>query len=706
MLNRNLIKHIFIFCVCIHPIKTFSVQINSNVQNIDSIIGYTYDNCADSELNYEELEGLMQDYYTDPLNLNESSIEELENLHILNELQVEALSDHIAKYGKLLSIYELQTLPHFDLNTIHRLSPFVYVEESFFDDRNNVFTPKGINAKNNYISTQYKRKLWKQADYKPTTKTGLPKYLGSPNETINKIRLRHPNVYDIGISAKKSAGEAFVWNNKTQLYGFNAYRGHLMIQNRGLLKKLILGSYDVGYGQGLVNNAGFSMSDGNETIKLIKTNNTGLRPQTSPKCIEFNGIATTLQWQLLNLTLYYSVVGLDQNIVGKTTKSAHIESGINRSCNYRTNTELERRNSLKEHVVGSTLLYNNQRRDYELGCSLLYTTFSLPFIQKKEDNVNKFSGNANTNGSLFYRYKVKNIHFFGESGFSKNLSTKTLQTKKPSPAIINGVIVSLFSVIDIALLHRYYSPAYNCFYGKPFSVKAKPCNEHGIYTGLRYTPIYQWYFDTSFDYARMVRSEKDQNPNIYQWKVRATYQPNKLVYTFLQYTEKRNSAEVTKAETESYRYTVKHTNAIMRKVKTQYKYTPNKSITLKSEVHINRYKKLRSNTWGYGLIQDLTYRLGQIKLTNRIGWIAPQSTKNAICTYEPGLLHAGYTFPRYTKRGILLCSIICYKPSRSWRLELKYSHMIILDKRKKTHNESNKKLDIENTISAQIIYSF
>ncbi len=696
----------FICYVCTQHIKAYATNnIHPNTQNIDCIINQAYKNRKDHEISYKEFETVLQEYSTDPMNLNESSIEDLEMLSILTTSQIEALFDHISKYGKLLSIYELQTIPYFDLDTIHKLLPFVYVEESLLDDRNNAFTPKGMNSRESYISVHYKRKLLSQRDYAVITSTETPRHIGSPDEILTKIRIRHLNKYDIGISTKKSAGEAFVWDHRSHIYGFSVYRVHLMLEDKGLFKRLIIGSYDIGYGEGLINETGFSMDDDSDNIKLIKTKNTGIQLQTSPKKIKYNGVATTLQWQLIELSLYYSVVVLDQTIKDRATPSEHIESEINRSCNYRTIAEIERRNSLKEYVTGATIVYHSIKKEYELGLSILFSKFSIPFSQEKDENRDAFSGDASANGSTFYRFIIKNINFFGESGFSKNISNHTLQTKRLSPATINGVVMSL-STVDITLLHRYYSAAYNCFYGKPFTGISKPCNEYGFYIGLSYAPAYQWYFDTCFDYARIIHIKKEQNPNVYCWMVKSTYKPNRMMHTSIKYKESRKQSKVTDAETELYGYTSTYKNEAIRKLKAQYRYAPNTTIACKSELHINRYQKLKSSTWGYGIIQDFSYKIGQVKITGRLGWFDPQSTKNAVCTYEPGLLYAGYTFPRYTRTGILLCSIICYKPSLHWRIEIKYSHVYIIGSRKGMNNKNDKKSNIENTINAQLIYSF
>jgi len=52
----------------------------------------------------------------------------LEALGLLNALQIEQLQQYIYTVGPLLSIYELQAVPSFDLATIRRIRPKATIE--------------------------------------------------------------------------------------------------------------------------------------------------------------------------------------------------------------------------------------------------------------------------------------------------------------------------------------------------------------------------------------------------------------------------------------------------------------------------------------------------------------------------------------------------------------------------------------------------
>ena len=83
----------------------------------------------DSDVDLTTLFDVLTDRYTDPIDLNHTSAEELNTLGLLTDVQIGALFDHIHRDGPLLSIYELQTINAWDARTIELVRPFVTVRE-------------------------------------------------------------------------------------------------------------------------------------------------------------------------------------------------------------------------------------------------------------------------------------------------------------------------------------------------------------------------------------------------------------------------------------------------------------------------------------------------------------------------------------------------------------------------------------------------
>ena len=68
-------------------------------------------------------------YIDNPIDLNKSSRETLNDLGLLTDVQISDLLVHRKIHGKLISIYELQSLKFWDLETIYLVLPFVTLDE-------------------------------------------------------------------------------------------------------------------------------------------------------------------------------------------------------------------------------------------------------------------------------------------------------------------------------------------------------------------------------------------------------------------------------------------------------------------------------------------------------------------------------------------------------------------------------------------------
>ena len=80
----------------------------------------------DENLDYTTLLDDLGYFYDHPINLNNTTVSELMLLHILTDVQIKNLLEHIRKNGKLLTIYELQSIRGFNLQLIFEVLPFVF----------------------------------------------------------------------------------------------------------------------------------------------------------------------------------------------------------------------------------------------------------------------------------------------------------------------------------------------------------------------------------------------------------------------------------------------------------------------------------------------------------------------------------------------------------------------------------------------------
>src|SRR5688500_9910442 len=67
----------------------------------------------------------LEQFRKNPINLNTADVDELKQLRIVTDLQIANLTSYRNLFGKLISIYELQAVPSWDVNTIRKLLPFI-----------------------------------------------------------------------------------------------------------------------------------------------------------------------------------------------------------------------------------------------------------------------------------------------------------------------------------------------------------------------------------------------------------------------------------------------------------------------------------------------------------------------------------------------------------------------------------------------------
>jgi len=188
-------------------------------------------------------------YIQQPLNLNNASREDLDDLGLLNDIQISNLIDHIARNGKLISIYELQSIDGFDLATIRLILPYITVSG---DIDNPKFSIRDMFKYGKHdIFLRYQQVIEEQQGYaaSDSTTSENSRFPGSPMRLYMRYRFTYSNHISWGFTAEKDQGEEFFKGSQKQ--GFDFYSGHFFLHNIGHLKALAVGDYQAQFGQGL-----------------------------------------------------------------------------------------------------------------------------------------------------------------------------------------------------------------------------------------------------------------------------------------------------------------------------------------------------------------------------------------------------------------------------------------------------------------------
>ena len=610
----------------------------------------------DDDLPYEQIYESLLQYYMHPVNLNKTSSEELLSLNILTPEQINHLMDHIRKNGPLISIYELQSIPSFSPEIIRDLLPFVTVRERH--DSRNLW--ERIRAEeNNYLLLRHFRTLQSKKGYQSAQNDP---YVGDPNYFYARYRVSKTNDFSLGFTLEKDAGEQFFRNDSssTSLADFQSY--HFFLKDKGLLKALALGDYQIQLGQGLVFGSGFSFGKGAEPIHTIRRNEIGLRPYTS--ALEsgfFRGAGLALGNNHWTYIMIYSTLDQDARLINDTTFSDFEEyiSSIQETGYHRNQSELARKDQLRETTYGGGLSY--QSRYFRLGITSIFNRFSHP-IRKKPNNYNQFEfvGTENWTGSIYGSFLWQNINAFGELA----------QSSSGGIAYYAGLIASLTPQVDFSFSLRNYNKNFHSFYANGFGEQSRTINEKGAYWGLKFTPYRKLILALYFDHFEFpwLRYGIDAPSEGMEYLGRLTYKLSRKIQLYAQYREEVKEVSAT----ESVSNLSALTSGIKRNLifNADYEVTP--SVSMKTRLQTSNYDLGELKSAGFALMQDIQYKIWRLKFDARFAIFDTDNYDNRIYAYERDLLYT-FSIPAYAGNGTRTYIMMRYSINRSINLWIKYA---------------------------------
>lgn len=647
---------------------------------------------SDFDLNY------LQDKYEylikHPININKCEEDELRELSILTDQQIFSFFKYRNDLGKFYSIYEIQAIPLFDLNTAKLISNFITIggyeqnlhislAKMFFDSK------KYIYLKSKWVAEQKNGFISKDS-------LTYSKYAGNKFTYYSRFKLKYSNRLDIGFIAEKDPGEIFAWNKKTK--GFDFYTGHIFLYKyKSWLKELNLGDYSVSLGQGLILHNDFARGKSSIVTMLKKNSTKVIRPFSSVnENLYFRGIGATFNiFKNIELSLFASRKKIDASI-GETVylnKLSTYASSLQISGFHRTESEIDGKNSIKEIALGSRLNYRI-KHGY-IGMNFYSVTFDKELIrQDKLYNKYRFSGNKLTNGSIDYSYLFNRILFYGELARSKNNSF----------ALLQGIQYVPSGFLDIALLYRKYSKGYESINSNAFGEKVGANNEEGVYLGLNWHIAKSWTLSLYHDIWR------------FSWFRYGISSPSfgSELFLLLKYSKRHKYSFYTQFKYESSAKDVSGKSIVKKtlqgekyRIRFHFDYKISKAWRLRNRVELSYYSNGDINSKGSVIYQDIIFKPIQspFSFTFRYALFDTDDYSSAIYAYENDIL-GEVLIPAYTGKGFRSYINLKYQFGTNLTTELRYAKWYFPDKISLgTGNEqidTNHKTDIK----IQVRYSF
>jgi hypothetical protein len=138
-----------------------------------------------------------------PINLNTASLEELQGLRFLTDLQIASMIRYRSLLGNFINIYEIQAIPGWNLVTIRKILPYVVVGN--FGSVKENFVSR-VHSGDNIFLLKFSRVLEKSKGYNPALTTH---YSGDPNHVMIRYRYQYKDLLYFGVTCDKDAGEQF-----------------------------------------------------------------------------------------------------------------------------------------------------------------------------------------------------------------------------------------------------------------------------------------------------------------------------------------------------------------------------------------------------------------------------------------------------------------------------------------------------------------
>ena len=437
----------------------------------------------------EEMESAaMEEAYDDlseraehPINLNQATREELEQLPFLTAQQVEQLLAYVNRYGIIRSMGELQMLTTLDTGRRQLLQYFVYIGEPAGKDNRLRLDSVFRHGKHQLLATA-RIPLY-------TRKGDRDGYLGSRYRHSFRYQMTYHDRMRLGVTGAQDAGEPFFSGRNR--WGYDHYSYHLQLKDLGRIENLCLGMYRVQMGMGLIINGGFYLGKLSMLQTMGRSTST-LRPHSSRSTDGYlQGAAATVRlhknWQL---TAFASYRPLDATLNKDSTARTLLTSSY-----HRTQTEMNKKNNTHETDLGGSVGW--RKGALYARANILYTHLDRTLVPQKENTPYRryaAEGNDFINMSIDYGYTNTRLSVSGETALNK----------EGALAAIHEFSYRLSRPLTVMLLHRYYDKRYTALHAQSFSEGSSIQNEHGVYAGLTWQPSPRLSLNWYADYAHFT----------------------------------------------------------------------------------------------------------------------------------------------------------------------------------------------------------
>ena len=635
-----------------HPLYAQVTEENNFEQQMENLT-----EAEESETDDDSYLQLLQVFSRDPLDLNQATEGDLLIFRFLNPIQIASFLNYRRILGPLISILELQSVPHWDIATITAIRPYVTIGNAL-----NFRQDISSRLKNGDHSAiiRWARYLELQRGFK-SEDGNPPRYAGSPDRVLFRYKYQYKNLLQYGILGEKDAGEQFF--RGAQSRGFDFYSAHFFLRNLGRIRQLAIGDFTVSMGQGLLVYQSMAFRKSVDVMN-IKRQSDIFRPYNSAGEYNFfRGAAITTQWGDVQVSVFGAMRRVTANaIAADTSEFEDYISSVLMSGFHRTENEAARRYNTRQFTAGGSLQYRHEA--LSLRVNAIHHALGAP-MQKRDAPYNQyaFQGKNLTGVSADWGYTWKNVHAFGELAHSFS----------SGKALVAGLMSSLSTRLDLSLLYRNIDRNYHSLYSNAFTESTVPINEKGLFAGVSYRPSGTLRLDAYSDIYRFpwLRYRIDRPSGGRDYLVQVTWKPNKQFEIYSRYKTEAKSINLSNSSGPFHA-----TEDVPRQNwRTHFSYKISSKLTTRGRAEVVIYNRNGPDEeTGFLIFSDLHYRPMMSRLTGsiRLQYFETDGFNSRVYAYENDVLYS-YSIPPFFYKGYRAYLNVNYDLTRKITVWLRFA---------------------------------
>jgi hypothetical protein len=657
------VKKIFIFnSLLILLITSTPVLVFGQSEKLSEIIIEVAEELAADDSDPEAVSTFIEKLHElaeNPVKLNSSGEDEISRLFFLSDFQVKALADYAHSSGRIVSVFELATIPGFDKETVEMMIPFITLEYKL------VINSDSVRWRNTLISNF----SIKSANFDTSS-------LGSMWRFLTKYKFSAGG-FSGGFTMEKDPGENFFSGNPPLPDFLSA---HIAYNGSGPIREIIVGDFSARFGQGTNTNTGIRRGISLTSPGYLSARNE-IKPYTSTEENNFfRGVAAEFSVKNFELSMFYSKNYSDATIALSSGSSNDYIENFYLAGIHNTTSLLHKKDAISELAYGINLSYNFN--DLKAGLVWSGNRFSLPvnLTTGNPENIFDFTGNRNNLYTIYYNSIIKKILLYGELSANDN--------KKY--AVVQGISFRPSDRLTINFLFRNYNSGYTAFHGKGPGTGSATVNEKGILGNFTFEAAKHLFISGGCDIQKSPWLKyRCSAPS---WGVRkeikVRFLPTEKLTMDALYNYRLSMVD--NAETQGISDQDK---IITRSLKVYVRYSFNDNLTLGTRIE---YKFVDpSGSRGRIMFQEINYSFRNVPITLWVRYCLfnTEDWNSRIYTYENDLLYS-FSIPALAGEGSRSYIIAKWKIGEFAEFRIKYGTTSLVPNGKAVENTDEVKMQL------------